>query len=408
MNPDTRARAQKPLTRQERYEFLEGKIKSNENLQKLNVLISGAMKVPQLDSITKKHLLSYVAGIGMTRYLNFNRVSEVNNDIVKNFISSLNSSPADEVEAITGTMEDELNRFIMTGKDDSSYFTANTRKGHLESFSDTEKLQKGSVAQMSPYQYSYTMRQGYTMEESGTLLDSRYRDKSHDLSNHIYHWGYSPVDFGDRSGIFTTHKEVSNIIGIQLHKFSIPSVALADNIYNRISILFENLPSPMVGREGRKYHFMCTTDKTDPNFIELTPIKEQFNFNTPIKEISGLDVSFASPLQRFSFGTDEFSATATDLNPTEFTATNHGLQSNNLAFILDYDTTDSSGDIAKINEVNSDNGHSVTYIDDNTFSVQVDTSGVTASGTAKVFNGNKRFWIPITFIHLKTEEYSDI
>lgn len=400
------SRAQRQLTPQERWEYIERRVKNNDNLKTLDILISKELNIQKLDPITKKNLTQYVTKLGMRTYFNYNKLSEINKDIVTNFIKSLKKAPADVVEEELGTMEEELNRQIIHG-DRAGIFNANTNKPYLEVFESKPTHNSGQIFNMSPYDYSYALRQGYTVEESKALLDSRYRNRSNDLYTNTYNWGYSSYDYSNRIGTFSTDKELSNIIAIRLGKFRIPHVANADNIYDRISVLFDNLPNSAIGREGRRYHFMCSTDKTNPNFIELTPLENEFKFNSTIKEIASLSVSFASPLQRFSFGEDTFTATAADLNPAEFTATNHGLQSNNLAFLLDYTTTSPATDIAKINEVNSDFGHSVTYIDDNTFSIQVDCSGVTASGITNVYNGNKRFWIPLTFVHLKTEDYQD-
>lgn len=408
----TTFREQRPEGIQERWDELESYVKTNENIHRLALGVATELKVKSLDQITLKRLTQFVASLGMRKYFNYDKLSKVNADIIKTFVSVLTESPSQVVDREFGTIEDELNTRILETSENArrSYFDSKaglpTSKPYLEAFVPSGH-HEGSVMNMTPYNYSYMMRQGYTIDESTVELDSRYRDRALGLETHTYRWGYSSVDYTSRVGIFSTEKELSNIIAIRLGKFRIPSVANAINIYNRISVYFDNLPSSTIAREGRRYHFLCEADSSDPNFIELTPLKEEFRFNTPIKEISYLNVSFASPLQKFSFGTDQFTATAADLNPTEFTATAHGIQSNNLIFALNYTTTSPAADIAKINEVNSDFGHSATYIDDNTFSIQVDTSGVVASGTTTIYNGNKRFWVPLTFVHLKTEEYND-
>lgn len=410
-----RFRDQRPLGVQERWDQLESYVKTNDNIHRLVAAVAAELKVKKLDQITAKRLTQYVASLGMTKYFNYEKLSMVNADIVKTFVSILTESPSQVVDREFGTIEDELNTRILETSENArrSYFDSKaglpTTKPYLETFVSPEMgNHSGNIMSMTPYNYSYMMRQGYTIDESTVELDSRYRDRSLGLETHVYRWGYSSSDFASRIGVFSTEKELSNIIALRLGKFRIPNVANAVNIYDRISVYFDNLPSSTIAREGRRYHFLCSTDNSNPNFIELTPLKEEFKFNTPIKEISYLNVSFASPLQKFSFGTDQFTATAADLNPTEFTATAHGIQSNNLIFALNYTTTSPAADIAKINEVNSDYGHSATYIDDNTFSIQVDTSAVVASGSTTIYNGNKRFWIPLTFVHLKTEEYKDM
>jgi hypothetical protein len=268
------------------------------------------------------------------------------------------------------------------------------------------------------------------------ILDSRYRssDGSNNLSNTIdkYIWDFNlNTQPNDDNSSVNVIGNMRDIVAMRIYPFRIPYSALIDNKYKRISVLIDELSSQaFVAHEKRKFHFMLGTD-IDSNFLNLSTDKfndGHFYFEKPITTLEKISVSFGNPLERVSFNLDRSNYQVDNFSIAPLTKittyyTNnvdlfpHNLNNGDRVYLSGYSVGSTDPilvDQYQINttiqsNINNVNGYTITVINNNCFSINLDTSliqnplNITFSN---VYFGSSRVFIPmeITYIMPQIEK----
>lgn len=255
------------------------------------------------------------------------------------------------------------------------------------------------------------------------LLDSRYRNQVDqsppDISS--FSWNYVQKNQDTVNGSVNVIGNVRDVIALQIHPFRIPYNTTADNKYQRITVLIEELSSQAyVAHEKRKFQWMMMS-KIDSEFIDLSNdcYKDNFFvFEKPITTLETITVTFGNPLEPITFDRDrdycalDYFALAPLTQIT--TEKPHNLSSGDRIYVTDFTVAIVNpvlNEQKRINDkiqedVNSINGYLVTIISPTVFSIPLDTSNIQAidpNTRPKVFYGSKRLFIPLTIHYIKPE-----
>jgi hypothetical protein len=268
------------------------------------------------------------------------------------------------------------------------------------------------------------------------ILDSRYRssDGSNNLSNTIdkYIWDFNlNTQPNDNNSSVNVIGNMRDIVAMRIYPFRIPYSALIDNKYKRISVLIDELSTQaFVAHENRKFHFMLGTD-IDSNFLNLSTDKfndGHFYFEKPITTLEKISVSFGNPLERVSFNLDRSNYQVDNISIAPLTKITtyynnnvdlfpHNLTNGDQVYLSGYSVGYVDPilvDQLQINKniqsnINNVNGYTITVINNNCFSINLDTSLIQNPRNitfSNVYFGSSRLFIPmeITYIMPQIEK----
>ncbi len=237
---------------------------------------------------------------------------------------------------------------------------------------------------------------GGVIKQEYITLDSRYRSLDNDGTAY-FKWN-AVYDNSDIQGGFNINQRVRDIVALKSYPIKLPYVASADNDFGRITLLFQEIQSlAFIGHENTKYQFIYSTDVVD-RWIHLRTHNNNdglFQFYNPVTQLSSLTAYFRSPWQPIVFDQDRLSMNVPNpsgyASKTTFTSVaKHNLETGDLVYISGFTSINTSSDGPIIGNVNTTYGNIVTYEDDYTFSIDVDSSNMykSGAGTINVTNGS--------------------
>ena len=238
------------------------------------------------------------------------------------------------------------------------------------------------------------------------LLDSKFRNLSTDKS--VFKWTVLHSANTTQGTVNTLSDQIHNIANIQFDRFSIPYVASADNVYKKITVFVEEFSSMSVLiNSGRRYHMIFDTE-IQGNQIQLTPLindEGRFRFHTPVNILDTITLKFQSPFSPIEFLKDRFDIVITSLNPTQSTlifTEQHQVADGELVHLENFNTLNPTTDYAKITEINREQGHIVTFINDVTLRINIGLTAITPDATniADCFIAARRLIIPLRMEYL--------
>lgn len=240
------------------------------------------------------------------------------------------------------------------------------------------------------------------------LLDSANRNLSTDPS--VFKWTVVYSANVTQGTVNTLSDEIHNVVNVQFDRFSLPYVASADNVYKKASILIEELESMSVLlANGGRYHMMFDSEIAG-NQIQLTPLindEGRFRFHTPVNVLNTITIKFRSPFSPIVFLKDRFDVTVTSINPTQSVLTfpeDHGVADGELVHLSRFDTLAPVVDFAQVKEMNREEGHIVTSINNTQLRIDVNLSAATLDPNNLVtcFIASRRLIVPIRMEYLTT------
>ncbi|MGL5934490.1 MAG: hypothetical protein ACRCZI_02585 [Cetobacterium sp.] len=227
------------------------------------------------------------------------------------------------------------------------------------------------------------------------LLDTRYRVLDND-GRTIIKWNYAN-NTSTTQGSTNAVGDIQNIVSVRVFPFQMPYLKSADNEYKRITMYIQEFSAQsVIAQENRNYHFMFETEVND-RYINLNlprSVDGIYKFTNPITRLDSVNISFGSPLEQVTFDTDRRTMLAyTYGTTTSFQSVeNHNLETGDRVYISNFTTTNPLAliDSNIISAINRTNGQTVTYIDDTTISIDVNTSQLnfTGPGTITATNGS--------------------
>jgi hypothetical protein len=238
------------------------------------------------------------------------------------------------------------------------------------------------------------------------LLDSRNRNLTTD--NSTFQWAVRDVASTGQGAVNTLSDQIHNITNVQFDRSRIPYVPTGDNVYRKISLYIKEFESSSVLlANGRRYHMLFDSEIIG-NQIELTPLindEGRFRFYTPINELSTITIQFKSPFSPVTFLPDRYNITVTSLNATQSILTfpeNHNVADGELVHLTEFDTDAPVADTHRINFINQEIGHVVTFINDTVLRIEADLTTITpsASNLTNCFIASRRLIFPIRMEYL--------
>jgi len=239
------------------------------------------------------------------------------------------------------------------------------------------------------------------------LLDSYYKNLSFD--NSTFKWSILQSTSVQQGVVNIMNVDVKNIKSMQFYNFNIPYTASAHNVYNKISLYIEEFsPSAILINPNRGYHMLFDSSTTGSGSIHLTPPYVNngiFKFRTPINVLDTITIRFQSPFSPVTFLPDRYDITISS-SGTDTVLTfseEHKILDSELVHISKFNTSNANIDYAKIDEVNREIGHTVTYVDNVTLHIlNLDISSVTFDPTniAICFVASRRLIIPLTLEYM--------
>jgi hypothetical protein len=144
------------------------------------------------------------------------------------------------------------------------------------------------------------------------------------------------------------------------------------------------------------------------NQIALTPLvndEGRFRFHTPVNVLDTITIRFQSPFSPVEFLKDRFNISVTSHNPTQSILTftePHRVSDGELVHMEGFDTLNSEADFASINDINKEQGHIVTFIDNLILRIDVGMNTITPDATNIVdcFIASRRLIIPLRMEYL--------
>ena len=255
--------------------------------------------------------------------------------------------------------------------------------------------------------------------ENHIFLDSRYRllDEQSPTEIREFKWFYAPGTAALSEGSVNMIGNTRDIIAIRVHPFRIPYTETADNRYSRISMLINELTGQsFIAHENRNFHFMFKTT-IDSEFIDLEAevFNGYFKFEKPITTLNTITLSFGNPLEQIIFDRDrdvctfDYISNAPDTLIT--TEKDHDLSNGDRVYISNFDVGSVPPALIQQNEINQrikseinkKNGHLVTVVSSNQFTIPFDSSNIQNPITnlaSNVYYGSKRIFIPIDIIYI--------
>lgn len=250
------------------------------------------------------------------------------------------------------------------------------------------------------------------------ILDSRYRDTSQDtpgsgITNFI--WNFLANSSVNTAGAVNSLGTVQQLVSIQCPNLRVPfqNNALV-NSYKRVTLLINEFSGQSyIGQEGRKFHFIYSTE-LDGNMIECRALPHErgtFDFAKPITQLDTFTVSFSCPLEPMVFDMDRALMAVQYTNPAVLVSTvPHALQTGDQVYLTTFSTNDTVADAAVISNANNVGGHNIFVVDLYTIRVEgLDLTGVTAPinpYNTQVYFGSKRVFIPLELKYVSSSATS--
>jgi len=100
--------------------------------------------------------------------------------------------------------------------------------------------------------------------------------------------------------------QIRDIVSISLRKFYIPYTDTADQSYDRITLLIEELKAQSYITPDLTRHHWQFAPVYEGNRILLRPLKKTFNFSSPITVFNTMTLVFGAPVQTIIFPPDYF------------------------------------------------------------------------------------------------------
>ncbi len=182
------------------------------------------------------------------------------------------------------------------------------------------------------------------------------------------------------------------------------------NAYKRISLLINEFSGQSyIGQEGRKFHFLFSTE-LDGNMIECRALPTEratFEFAKPITQLDTFTVSFSCPLEAMEFDMDRMLMGVQYSYPAGLVSVlPHKLQTGDQIYITNFATNDPTTDSAAITNANRVSGYNVFVVDDYTITLdELDLTAVTAPinpYNIQVYFGSKRIFVPLELKYINT------
>lgn len=256
--------------------------------------------------------------------------------------------------------------------------------------------------------------QNITFPHRTIPLDSRNRILAHNRSNQIKFNLHSAGQPG-RLGDIRIQDTLQEIIEVRICPFWLPVNNPMDDYYSTVRVGIEEFWQRAEVTEfldanesvptNYGYHFEFEITRRDKNRVYLVPVCSTYKFHKPIARVETLTLNFRSPFRPVTIESDRGTYTMTYSDnvgdPTTFTLTDgseHGLSTGDLIYMLNAN----SGSLLD-DELNREDGHIVTRINDTEFTIESDTNAV-APGTETgrtVLYGSKRIIIQLEFTSLE-------
>jgi hypothetical protein len=244
------------------------------------------------------------------------------------------------------------------------------------------------------------------------LLDSRYRDLTDTNKNRI---SWNLINSGKLvegvQGVVSVSNSINNIKSIKMYPTRIPyNLQAVNGNYKRITVYIEQLPTQAITSSTRRYHFMFGAEyDTLTNFIDTYPLESSapsFSFVNPIQNLDRISLNFAYPTEPLEFGNDRIEVILYQTGViTEFRcSTEHKLTTGDLVYF----TTFAAGGTTNVDlqtnaAINSIHGNPIFYIDNNTFSIDINSTGLTLPPVGILYGcylGSRRLHIQLEITYI--------
>ncbi len=242
-------------------------------------------------------------------------------------------------------------------------------------------------------------------------LDTRQRNLSASSGINSFVWNSNNNGNTDQ-GNFTYLGVLRDIIQLRCYPFRIPypSDGSADNGARQITIGFKEFSTQsFIARTNWRFQIVCQAT-VDGNYISLNPYLENngiFHFDKPITTLNQLTLSFGSPINIINFDKDRLFCTFTygAITIANFTE-QHNLITGDIVSFADFNTAAPSIDAPTIAVINQNRGHTITKINNFSFSIAVDTTSITPIPGLSIICifDSKTFQIPIQLAFVRPDE----
>lgn len=275
-------------------------------------------------------------------------------------------------------------------------------KTKMEGFSKKNSVVPVNISNIfgsSKEDIKYLFNRKATIKSHYIFLDIDNTDTDiFDVNNTIVKWGFQNSGIYGK-GFVTSIGEIENVIGMRINRVNIPKNWVSQflvNVTKSQNILIHEFASQSFITNGRRFHFYLMRMPGFPSFSEPTHARRNsieynisnggyYMFQKPINNFSSITISFAEgtsivPFPRSDLYFSVGSPGVTIGNPTTIITNGyHFLTDQDIIKIRDFTTADPTGDASVINQFNSKDGHVITRISDNSFTIPIDSSGITLS-----------------------------
>lgn len=237
------------------------------------------------------------------------------------------------------------------------------------------------------------------------IFDSKNKSRDN-IKNNILHWNYIPNKQISSNSV-TTAGSISNIISMKIYNIIMPKLDLNNlNWQPNISISIKELETQSVlVKDNLNYHFIGRLLNPTEEFMWNVYFEDNtYNFYTPIKFIDSFTIQFKNPDEDLILNNDIITATITYGNPTILNCNeNHNSLTNHYIYISSFNTNSPEADINIINQMNKKEGHICTVIDNETLSIDIDTTNIDQIDDLEVdiYLESQRILIPMEFTCLE-------
>lgn len=241
------------------------------------------------------------------------------------------------------------------------------------------------------------------------FLDSRYRITSYGQISK-FQWNYINNLSRDQ-GSANTYGTIRDIISLRVMPIRIPYLADADTDLQRVSMYIEELaPQGYVAHENRRFHFLFSVE-TSGNWMNLyAPDYNDgyYHFDDPVTRLDSFTISFGSPLEPLVFDPDRAKYTIVygALVTTITTDIDHNIITGDVVHFSDFTTTNPVADAEIISIINRSQGHHITFVANNVFTIPINSAGtnpVPPGVNVNVYFDAKRLIIPMEITYLSPE-----
>lgn len=371
----------------------------NENKESFIVRIigeTGKKLSKTLDRNEIKGLVSYIKSIDMKLF----KTQELAiNTISTNFAKKLSNMDRNHID-----VHEVMKRQMGGDSTADIYRKIECSPDYLDTDS-TEVYKKGDKSSFKEYEMFSNM---YDNIQSKTghiniLLDSYYKNLSY--GDDVFKWAIMQSRVVQQGVVNIMNIDIKKISSIQFYNFSIPYTASAHNIYNKISLYIEELsPSAILINPNRGYHMMFDTATSGNGSIFLSPPGGNngiFKFITPVNIMDTITIKFQSPFSPIKFLPDRYNISISSSGTSALLtfSEDHNIIDSELVHITGFKTLNPSVDYKYMDLVNIENGHIVTFIDNQHLEItdlDISMASLDSSNISSCFVASRRLIIPIT------------